>query len=179
MDVASLTELFTSGQLSLTFAQFLSDIFTGQNLALIGAFLAVGLAGCGSAKGVGNAAQAAGGVLTEDPDAFGKVLLLVALPGTQGIYGLIAAFLVMVKIGIIGTAVTLTAAQGMYMLIACLPIALVGYVSAGYQSKAAIAGINLVAKQKDQVGKANTNAALVETYAILALLVSLLLIIFF
>lgn len=162
-----------------SFANFLSEVFTGQNLALLGAFLAVALAGCGSAIGVGNAAQAADGLLTEEPDSFGKTLLLVALPGTQGIYGLIVAFLVMVKIGIIGTPVPLTISEGAYMLMACLPIALVGYVSAKYQSKAAIAGINLISKQKDEVGKAITNAALVETYAILALLVSLLLIIFF
>lgn len=169
----------TTVETTYTFARFLSEIFTGQNLALLGAFLAAGFAGCGSAKGVGNAAQAAGGLLSEDPDMFGKTLLLVALPGTQGIYGLIAAFLVMVKIGIIGTPVPLTIGQGGYMLMACLPIALVGYISADYQSRVAISGINLIAKQKDAVGKAITNTALVETYAILALLVSLLLIIFF
>lgn len=164
----------------MTFAEFLGSIFTGQNLALVGAFLAVGLAGVGSAKGVGNVAQAASGLLSEEPDMFGKVLLLVALPGTQGIYGLITAFLIMVKIGLIGGgAADLTAAQGAYLLVAALPIGLVGLVSAQYQAKAAIAGVSLLTKQRDQVGKAITNAALVETYAILALLISLLLIIFF
>lgn len=162
-----------------TFVDFLREIFNGQNLAILGAFLAAGFAGVGSAIAVGNAAQAADGLLSEDPDAFGKTLLLVALPGTQGIYGLIVAFLVMVKIGIIGTPIPMTISQGAYILTACLPTALVGYISALYQSKACIAGINLIAKQKDQVGKGITNAALVETYAILALLVSLLLIIFF
>lgn len=162
-----------------TFVEFLRDMFTGQNLALLGAFLAAGFAGWGSAKGVSNVAQAASGLLSEDPDMFGKTLLLVALPGTQGIYGLIAAFLVMVKIGIIGAPVELTIAQGVYMIFACLPIALVGYISADYQARVAISGVHLISKQKDAVGKAITNTAMVETYAILALLVSLLLIIFF
>ena len=162
------------------FMQFISALFSGQNLALIGIFLAVALAGCGSAIGVGNAAQAGSGLLTEDPDSFGKILIMVALPGTQGIYGLIVAFLVMVKSGIIaGTGAALTTSQGAYLLLACLPIAIVGLISAKYQSKAAISGINMLSKQKDQVGKAITTTALVETYAILALLVSLLLIIFF
>ena len=53
--------------------------------ALIGAALAVGLAGCGSAIGVGIAGQAASGVVTVDPSKFAKVLILQLLPGTQGI----------------------------------------------------------------------------------------------
>ena len=163
-----------------TFSYLLSQIFTGQNLALLGVFLAAALAGAGSAKGVSMAAQSAGGILSVDPNMFGKTLLLVALPGSQGIYGLITAILIMVKIGLLGgTPVELTLAQGGYLLVAALPIAIVGYFSAILQSKAAIAGLNLIGKQKDQVGKAITNTALVETYAIFSLLVSLLLVIFF
>lgn len=159
-----------------TFSQFLSEIFTGPVIAMLGAFLAVGLAGWGSAKGVGNAAQAASGLLTEDPDAFGRVLILEALPATQGIYGFITAFVVMIKLGVVGGGglIQITPAQGGYIFMACLPIAVVGLISAQYQSKACVAGINLVAKQKDALGKAITNAALVETYAVLSLLISLL-----
>lgn len=165
---------------TVTFTTFLMELFTGQNVALLGAFLAAGLAGFGSAKGVSMAAQAAGGVLSEDPNMFGKVLLLEALPGSQGIYGLITAILVMIKIGVLGgTPVDLTLGQGGYILMASLPIAVVGYLSAIQQAKAAVAGINMIAKQKDQVGKAITSTALVETYAIFALLVSLLLVILF
>jgi V/A-type H+-transporting ATPase subunit K len=164
---------------SMTFSYLLSTLLSGQNLAIIGAFLAATLAGCGSAKGVGMVAQAADGLLSEEPGLFGKVLLLVALPGTQGIYGLITAFLIMVKIGLIGTPVDLTVAQGMYLLVAALPIAIVGLISAVNQAKAGVAGVQLLSKQRTEVGKAITNAALVETYAILALLISLLLIIFF
>jgi len=162
-----------------TIAQLLANVFTGQNLALLGAFLAAGLAGWGSAKGVGMVGQAGSGLLTEDPSLFGKVLILEALPGTQGIYGLITAFLIMMKIGILGTPVDLTLAQGCYFLMASLPIAVVGHFSAIHQAKVAASGVSLIAKQKDEIGKAITNAALVETYAIFALLVSLLLIIFF
>lgn len=162
----------------MTFSDFLSTILTGQNLALLGAGLAVFFAGMGSAKGVGMVGEAAAGLLTEDPGKFGKALILQALPGTQGIYGLITAFLIVFKIGILGTPVELTVAQGAYFVMAALPIAVVGYYSAIKQARVAAAGINLIAKRPDEVGKAITSAALVETYAIFAVLVSLLLVLF-
>ena len=158
---------------------FFTELFSGTNLALIGAALAVGLAGMGSAKGVGMAGEAASGLLTEDPSKFGKALILQALPATQGIYGLITAFLIIFKIGILGsTPATLTVAQGSYFIMAALPIAIVGYYSAIKQARVAISGLNLIAKRPDEVGNAITSAALVETYAIFAVLVSLLLVLF-
>lgn len=158
--------------------ELFANIFSGQNLALFGAALAAGLAGMGSAKGVGMVGEAASGLLTEDPSKFGKVLILQALPGTQGIYGLITAFLIIFKIGILSTPVELTVAQGAYFIMAALPIAVVGYFSAVKQARVAISGVNLIAKRPDEVGKAITSSALVETYAIFAVLVSLLLVLF-
>lgn len=156
----------------------INEILSGQNLALLGAALAAGLAGMGSAKGVGLVGEAASGLLTEDPSKFGKALILQALPGTQGIYGLITAFLIIFKIGILGTPVELTVAQGAYFLMASLPIAIVGLYSGIKQGRVAASGIGLIAKRPDEVGKAITSAALVETYAIFAVLVSLLLVLF-
>ncbi len=158
--------------------EFLTSIFSGQNLALLGAGLAAALAGMGSAKGVGMVGEAASGLLTEDPSKFGKALILQALPGTQGIYGLITAFLIVFKIGILGTPVELSVYEGAYFLMAALPIALVGYYSGIKQGRVAVTGINLIAKRPDEVGKAITSAALVETYAIFAVLVSLLMVLF-
>ena len=155
------------------------EIFNGNNIAIIGAAVAAIFSGLGSAKAVGMVGQASAGLLTEDPSKFGKALLLQALPGTQGIYGLITAFLILMKIGLFGEMVTLTVAQGAYFLMASLPIAVVGYISAIHQAKVSAAGINLIAKRPDEVGKAITAAALVETYAIFALLVSLLPILFY
>ena len=154
-------------------------IFNGQNLALLGAALAALMAGMGSAKGVGLVGEAAAGLLTEDPSKFGKALILQALPGTQGIYGLITSFLILFKIGVLGTPKTLTVAQGGYFLMAALPIAIVGLYSGIKQGRVAASGISLIAKRPDEVGKAITSAALVETYAIFAVLVSLLMVILF
>ena len=160
-----------------TFSEFLMSI-NGVTLAIIGAALASILPGMGSAKGVGMVSEASAGLLADDPSKFGKALLLQALPGTQGIYGLVTAFLVLFKIGVLGELSALTTAEGAYFLFACLPIAVVGYYSAVKQARVAVAGINLLAKRPGEVGKAITSSALVETYAIFALLISLIPIIF-
>ena len=157
----------------------ISSIFTGQNIALFGAALAAILACCGSAKGVGIVGEAASGMLAEDPSKFGRALLLQALPGTQGIYGFVTAFMIFVKAGILSGGTELTVMQGVYLFACALPIAVVGLISAISQGRVAAAGINLVTRRPGAIGQAITNAALVETYAIFALLVSLLPIISF
>ena len=147
----------------------------GIVLALIGAALAALMAGIGSAVGVGMAGQAAAGVVTEDPQKFSKVLILQLLPGTQGIYGLLIAFITLSQIGILGgNPVDLSFEKGVAYLAACLPMAVVGLWSAIAQAKAAVAGIHMVAKKPEQMGKGMIFAAMVETYAILALLISIL-----
>jgi V/A-type H+/Na+-transporting ATPase subunit K len=155
-----------------------SEFMTNGNfLALAGAALAVVLAGMGSAKGVGIVGEAAAGVVTEDPDRFGQSLLLQALPGTQGIYGLLTAFVILNRMGMVGgTPVDLTTGQGLLFLAAALPIALVGYFSAISQGRAAAAGIGIIAKRPEELAKAITFAAMVETYAVLALLASILMV---
>ena len=142
--------------------------------ALIGAALAVGLAGCGSAIGVGIAGQAASGVVTVDPSKFAKVLILQLLPGTQGIYGLLIGFITLTQIGILGGNSDISLAKGLLYLAACLPMAIVGLVSAKWQARASVSSISLVAKKPDQFGKAMIFPAMVETYAVLALLISIL-----
>ena len=116
----------------MTFSEFLNNIFTGNTLALIGAALAVLMAGIGSARGVNMVAKASVGVLSEDPSKFGKTLALQALPMTQGFYGFIVAFLILLnmKAGIFGASPALTVTEGAYYLMAALPIAIVGYYSA-------------------------------------------------
>lgn len=147
----------------------------GVALAIAGAVIAAVMSGIGSAKGVGMAGQAAAGVCTEDPNKFGKVLILQLLPGTQGIYGLLIAFITLSQIGILGgNPESLSLYEGIAYFVACLPMAFVGLWSAISQGKTAVAGIQLTAKNPDQMGKGMIFAAMVETYAILALLVSIL-----
>ena len=160
----------------MTFVEFLGMVFSGNNLALIGAALATFMAGIGSAKGVNLVARASAGLLTEDPSKFGKTLALQALPMTQGIYGFIVAFLILLNMGAIGGQPNLTVSEGAYYLMASLPIAIVGFYSGIKQGEVAAAGVAVLAKRPNELGKSITSAALVETYAILAALISLLLI---
>lgn len=145
----------------------------GLIIAIIGAVLATLFPGMGSAKGVGMVGQAAAGVVTEDPTKFSKVLILELLPGTQGIYGLLTAFLLLNQIGILGGTKP-TLAAGICYFAACLPIIVVGYQSAIKQAQTAAAGVALVAKKPEQQSKGMIFAAMVETYAVFALLISIL-----
>ena len=146
----------------------------GMFFALFGAVLAALLAGIGSAVAVGMAGEAAAGVVTDDPSKFGKVLILQLLPGTQGIYGLLIAFLTLTQIGVLGGSADISPVKGLLYFVSCLPMATVGLWSAIRQARASVASIALVAKRPDQAGKAIIFPAMVETYAILALLISIL-----
>lgn len=151
-------------------------LMNGNFLAICGAALAA-LAGIGSAIGVGIVGQAAAGVVAEDPKKFGSTLMLQALPGTQGIYGLLIAFIIMNKIGLIsGNMADLTTAQGGFLFAAALPICIVGIISAIHQGKVAASGIMLISKRPEEIAKAMVYAAMVETYAVLALLASFLMV---
>ena len=111
------------------------------------------------------------------PDKFGPVIVLQALPGTQGIYGFLTALMIMVRMGVLGGNVaSLTTYQGFLFVLAAMPVALVGLVSAIYQGQVAAAGVGVVAKRPEEMGKAVIMAAMVETYAVLSLLASLLLV---
>ena len=68
----------------------------------------------------------------------------------------------------------LTVVQGAEIFAACLPIAFVGLISGISQGKAAAAGVMLVGKRPSELAKGMLFAAMVETYAVLALLVSFL-----
>ena len=148
---------------------------SGMFWALLGAATAAMLAGMGSSIGVGKAGQAAAGVCSEDPTKFSKVLIMQLLPGTQGIYGLLIAFITLSQTGILGGAGSeISLVKGLLYFAACLPMGLVGLSSGKRQGEAAVASIGLVAKKPDQFGKAMIFPAMVETYAILALLISIL-----
>lgn len=143
--------------------------------ALLGAAIATGVAGIGSIKGVGMAAETAMGAMSEDSSKFGKMLVLVLLPGTQGLYGFIVSFLILMNIGIFGGINANIASEvGWLYIVASLPIAIGGLISGIAQGRAAVAGISLLAKRQSEFSKAMVSTTLVEIYALLSFLVSLL-----
>ncbi len=150
--------------------------FLGNAFALIGAAMAVFLAGSGSAVGIGIAGRAAAGVLTEKPERYGLNFIMVVLPGTQGFYGFLGGFLVMQNLGFFDESynIMLTWQQGLIVLAACLPIAIAGLISAIHQGKVCAGGIVMAAKRPEMAFKAGVvYAVMVEVYAVLGLLVTL------
>lgn len=112
------------------------------------------------------------GLVTEEPEKFGKALVLELLPGTQGLYGFVIGFLVFNQISN-GDA---SLAKGLYLLFACLPIAIAGLWSGISQGKAFAAGIQILAKRPEHNTKGIIFAAMVETYALLGFVISFLLV---
>jgi ATP synthase subunit C. len=141
----------------------------GTIFTILGASIAVFLAGCGSAVGCGIVGQAAAGLITEEPEKFGQALILQLLPGTQGLYGFIIGFLIALQLA---NGPTFT--QGLYLFAAALPVAIVGYISAIAQAKVSISGLQILAKNPTESTKGIIFAAIVETYAILGFVASII-----
>ena len=142
----------------------------GMAFAVLGIAVAVLLSGIGSAKGLSIVGQAAAGLVSEEPEKFGKTLVLQLLPGTQGLYGFVIGLLVLFSLG-----GEVSVAKGLYLLFACLPVGFVGLGSAISQGKTAAAGVGILAKNEEQSTKGIIYAVMVETYALLAFVISLLL----
>ncbi len=143
-------------------------IFSPVGLALLGAAIAFFVAAIGSARGVGIAGQAAAGVVAEDPSKFALAMILQALPSTQSIYGLVITIIMLGSI-----SPDMTAAQGVTVFMAGLPVGIVGLVSGIYQGKVAAAGINLIAKRPEAFGNAMIFAINVELFAIFSFAASI------
>ena len=156
-------------------AEFVSQ-FGGVGLAFLGAGLAAGMCCVGSARGTGIAGEAATGLLSEAPEHFSKCLILQVIPGTQGLYGLVIWFFALYTMGAFSGGIQpLTVTQGLTIFVSCLPMAMGGWRSAIYQGRVAAASINIVAKQPNDWSKGIILCVIVEFYAILSLLASILL----
>ena len=156
------------------------ESFGGIGLAYLGAALAVALCCIGSAKGTGMAGEAATGVISESPESFSKCMILQVLPGTQGLYGIVAWFMVLLMLNVFGGEMAqLTVQIGLAIFAACLPIALGGWLSAIAQGRVAAASINIVAKRPEESTKGIILCGIVELYAILSLVATILLVLMY
>ena len=153
----------------------------GTILALSGAGLAALLPGIGSAMGIRIAGRSATGVLSEKPERYGQMFIMVVLPGTQGFYGFLAAFLVMLQLNFFGGTglPKLSLTLGVEVLMACVPIVFAGLVSAILQGRVCAGGILMAAKKPEMAFKAGVvYAVMVEVYAVLGLLVTMFMLLF-
>jgi ATP synthase subunit C. len=144
----------------------------GVILTTLGVFVAVFVAGVGSVIGTHMVGVAGAGLVAEEPDKFGQALVLQLLPGTQGLYGFIIGFLLALKL-----ADPISMTQGIYLLIASLPVGFMGLYSAKKQAEVAVGGLGILAKRPEHSTKGIIFAAIVETYAILAFVISIIMVI--
>lgn len=157
---------------------------TGLTVGIIGLALTALLCGIGSGLGLKATGKAAAGVLAEDPSKFSKVLILTLLPATQGLYGFIIALIgasnlpTVANLQAAGILETATAAQinaqGWYVFFVCLPMMIGGAVSAYLQGRTSAATIIAVGK-KSEVSRAFLFPAMIELYALLGLVASIIL----
>ena len=148
----------------------------GLVFVFAGAAIAALLGFIGSALGMGSAGRAGSAVTAEKPELFGKVLLLQALPGSQGIYGLVGAFLILNFAGLLGgTGGDVSMVAGLQYLMVSLPIGLAGLFSGMIQGGVSATGISMIAKDDSLVARAIVLSAMVETWAIFGLLISFIL----
>jgi V/A-type H+-transporting ATPase subunit K len=148
----------------------------GMALALFGAGMAAFLSGVGSAYGIAIAGRSAAGVLSEKPERYGQMFIMVVLPGTQGFYGFLGAFIVMTKLNFFGGGLgqEISVKLGLQIIAACLPVAIAGLLTAIQQGKVCAGGILMAAKRPEMAFKAGVvYAVMVEIYAILGLLTTL------
>jgi V/A-type H+/Na+-transporting ATPase subunit K len=132
-------------------------------LAAIGIGLMVGLAGVGSAIGTSKGARATLGALKKKPGAFGSFLVLSALPGTQGLYGFGAFFIILAKF-----TPEMTLFQGASVFGAGIALGIAGLLSAIYQGEVCASAIASIASGEDVLGKGMVLAVFPELYAIIA-----------
>jgi V/A-type H+-transporting ATPase subunit K len=142
----------------------------GEELVVLAAGLAVAIPGIMAAFGVAITGIAAAAVSAEDPKKFSKIFVLQVMPGTQGIYGFVAAFLL---IFVVYQKLATTNVPGLLILLATLPAILQGFTSYS-QGKVAIAGVSAVAKRPEVFGQSMMYVVTVELYAILGLLATIL-----
>lgn len=142
----------------------------GLILSIVGSVMVMVISGIGSAIGVALAGQAAAGVMSEDPEKFGKMIPLVGIPGTQGFYGFLIGFLVLNKLSLLTANIKVPDfSQGLQIFFICVVVSLVESISAVWQGKVSVASIYIVAKKPEEAGKALVLPIFVEIYAILGL----------
>lgn len=146
-----------------------------ENLPMImtvcGVALSIVLSGVGSAKGASMIGKAAAALISEQPEKFGQSLVLQMMSASQGLYGFIISFLILMNLGD-----GLTFQKALSYLCAGVIMGLSGYITAIQQSIAATAGIQILAKKPEHSTKGVLYSAMIETYAIFAFVVSMLLV---
>ena len=149
----------------------------GVALALLGAAIAFVFPATAGGVAGRMVAEGANGVLAEDPNKFGQTLTLQAITTTATIYGIIISFITLNSIGVFaGEIVELSTTTGAHFFLGAIPIAVAGTTTSLSQGRAAAAGVSLIAKRPEALGKAIAHAVMIEIFQIFGLLLSFMII---
>lgn len=141
----------------------------GVIMAVLGMALVVIIPSMGSGKGVGMVGESITGLLIDEPEKFGKTLLLQMMPASQGLYGFVIAIM---TLGRLSSSMPLQ--EGLFILVACLPMAIVGYPTALAQARVAVNGVQVLSRNENEMTKNIIYCVMVETYALLAFVSSII-----
>jgi V/A-type H+-transporting ATPase subunit K len=148
----------------------------GPLLVFSGAILVIVLGGLGSAIGIRISGSQAAGVLSEKPELFGKMFVMMALPGTQGFYSFVCGIMIIVLSGVLDKGAVISSGKALALLTVGVGVGMVERQSAIAQGQASAAAESLTGRQPSFFGQAILIPALIETYAVVALVSGILLI---
>jgi len=141
-------------------------------MTILGIAISIVLSGIGSARGAVMIGKSAAALISEQPEKFGQSLVLQMMSASQGLYGFIIGFLIFMNLGDGLTLLTALRCFGAGMI-----MGIGGYLTAIQQSIVATAGIQILAKKPEHSTKGVLYSAMIETYAIFAFVLSMLLVI--
>ncbi|MCL2771545.1 MAG: permease [Firmicutes bacterium] len=147
----------------------------GNILALVGAIIAVVLTCSAASIGTRWVQEAVAGVISEQPDKFGKTLVLQLIPSSAALYGFVVGFLILLNTILAPEgAVPYTTAEGLTLLVTCFAIGIVGFVATLMQAKVCTAGVKMIGRDGTLSGRALTMAVFIELFTLFSLIVSIL-----
>ena len=133
-------------------------------LGYIGAAFMVGFSGVASAIGTAICGMTAVGAMKKDASKFGSYMILSALPGSQGLYGFVAYFMIQSFL-----TADITMLQGAGIFAGGIVMALVATISSYYQSRVCASGIAAIGNGHDVMTRTLILGVFPELYAILGL----------
>ena len=149
--------------------ELLFGLINGNVIGILGAAIAIMVAGVSSAKGLEIAGNTAAGATGEDEKNFSSSLILQAMPQTQVIYGFIIGILII--LGIMNGGLTME--KGWFALAAGLAVGITG-ISAVSQGKVASSSIGATAKNAAIKGKVLIFVVMPEIAALFGFVVGIM-----
>jgi V/A-type H+-transporting ATPase subunit K len=144
---------------------------------LIGVAISVSLGAIGSASGVGKVTSTGAGLLSKEPEKYPQVLALAALPSTQALYGLLFGFILLIEVGLLGgQRADISNEVGLAYMLSAIPVGVACLASGFFQGSVAASGLKIVSQKPENFTQAVVLAALIESFAIFGLVISLLIV---